>query len=48
MISKGTYNIYNIYTPNLGLGIAVLCQEREQSHFRKSTEGAPREQEGVL
>ncbi len=35
-----------IYTPNLGLMIAVFVQEREQSCFRRSRaalEGAPRE-----
>ncbi len=32
------YYIYIIYTPNLGLGIAVLVREREQGRFRGSTE----------
>ena len=29
-----------IYTPNLGLLIAVLVQEREQGRFRGRSEGA--------
>ena len=29
-----------IYTPNLGLGIAVSVREREQGRFRESIEGA--------
>ena len=32
--------MYLIYTPNLGLLIAVLDQEREQCRFKWSTEGA--------
>ena len=32
--------IYIIYTPNLGLGITVFDQEREQGRFRGSSEGA--------
>ena len=32
--------IYIIYTPNLELGIAVSVREREQGHFRGSSEGA--------
>ena len=47
--------IYIIYTPNLGLGITVFDQEREQGRFRGSSEGARgsiegalREQEGAL
>ena len=32
--------IYIKYTPNLGLGVAVLDREREQGGFRGSTEGA--------
>jgi hypothetical protein len=45
--------IYIIYTPNLGLEIAILGLEREHSRFRGSTEGAReaggsrREQEGA-
>ena len=39
--------IYIIYTPNLGLGIAVSVRKREQGRFRGSTEGAEREQEGA-
>jgi len=31
--------IYIIYTPNLGLGIAVFDREREQGRFRGSREG---------
>jgi len=31
--------IYIIYTPNLGLGIAVFDWEREQGRFRGSTRG---------
>ncbi len=38
--------IYIIYTPNLGLVIAVLGREREQGHFRGSTGGASREHRG--
>ena len=29
-----------IYTPNLGLKIAILVREREQGRFRGSIEGA--------
>ena len=32
--------MYIIYTPNLGLEIAVPGREREQGRFRGSTEGA--------
>ena len=32
--------IYIIYTPNLGSGIAVFVQEREQGRFKGSSEGA--------
>jgi len=39
--------IYIIYTPNLGLEIAVSGREREQGCFRGSSEGAAREQEGA-
>ena len=39
--------IYIIYTPNLGLEIAVFDQEREQGRFRGSIEGATGEQEGA-
>ena len=46
--------IYIIYTPNLGFGIALFDQEREQGRFRGSNEGArgrskgaPREHRGV-
>ncbi len=38
---------YIIYTPNLGLGIAVFDQEREQSRFRGSIEGAGGSSEGA-
>ena len=38
-----TTNIYIIYTPNLGLDIAVPGQEREQGRFRGSNEGVTRE-----
>ena len=31
---------YIIYTPNLGLGIAVFDREREQGRFRGSSEEA--------
>lgn len=41
-----------IYTPNLGLRIAVSVREREQGRFRGSTEGAkggaPRKQGGAV
>ena len=36
-----------IYTPNLGLGIAILGQEREQGRFRGSSEGARGSNEGA-
>ncbi len=36
-----------IYTPNLGLGIAVLGREREQGRFRGSSEGAAGEHRGA-
>ena len=39
--------IYNIYTPNLGLEIAILGLEREQGRFKESTEGARGSIEGV-
>ena len=42
----GDYYIYIIYTPNLGLAIAVFDQEREHGRFRGSSEGAAREQRG--
>jgi len=52
-VSDNIY-IYIIYTPNLGLGITVFDQEREQGRFRGSNEGArgstggaPREQGGA-
>ena len=32
--------IYIIYTPNLGLKIAVFDREREQDRFKESTKGA--------
>ena len=38
---------YIIYTPNLGLRIAVPGQEREQRRFRVSSKGALREHEGA-
>ncbi len=40
-------NIYVIYTPNLGLGTAVSVREREQSHFRGSSEEARGSIEGA-
>lgn len=39
--------IYTIYTPNLGSGIAILGQEREQGCFRGSSEGAWGSTEGA-
>ena len=36
--------MYILYTPNLGLTIAVFIREREQGHFKGSIEGA----EGAL
>jgi len=36
------YYIYIIYTPNLGLEIAVSVREREQGRFRESIGGARR------
>ena len=41
------YYIYIIYTPNLGLEIAVPGREREQGRFRESTEGARGRSGGV-
>ena len=41
----GYISLYIIYTPNLGLGIAVPGREREQGRFTV-VEGAPREQRG--
>ena len=41
------YYIYIIYTPNLGLEIAVPGQEREQGRFRGSSEGAKGSNEGA-
>ena len=38
-IRKSSY-IYIIYTPNLGLGIAVWVRDIEQGRFRGNTEGA--------
>ena len=32
--------LYIIFTPNLGIGIAVSDREREQGHFRGNREGA--------
>ena len=37
-----------IYTPNLGLRIAVSVREREQGRFRGSSEGARGSSEGSL
>ena len=39
--------IYHIYTPNLGFGITVFDQEREQGRFRGSSEGARGSNEGA-
>jgi hypothetical protein len=36
----GDYYIYIIYTPNLGLVIALFVHGREQGRFRGSSEGA--------
>ena len=44
---RGCY-IYIIYTPNLGLGIDLPGREREQSHFRGSSEGAGGSTDGAL
>jgi len=41
------FYIYIIYTPNLGLGIAVSVREREHSRFRGSIEGARGSIEGA-
>jgi hypothetical protein len=40
--------IYIIYTPNLGLAIALFDWEREQGRFRGSSEGAQREYGGAF
>ena len=42
------YYIYIIYTPNLGSGIAVLVQEREQGRFRGSSKGVRGRSKGAL
>ena len=47
IVLGGCIYIYIIYTPNLGLGIAVLGREREQGRFRGSTEGAGESVEGT-
>ncbi len=39
--------IYIIYTPNLGLGIAVFDWEKEQSHFGGSIKQAGESTEGA-
>jgi hypothetical protein len=39
--------IYIIYTPNLGLEVAVFNRVREQGRFRGSSEGARRSIEGA-
>ena len=39
--------IYIIYTPNLGLEIAVPGREKEQGRFRGSSEGAKGSNEGA-
>lgn len=42
--------IFIIYTPNLGMAIAVSVREREQGRFRgapREQGGAPREHEGA-
>ena len=39
--------ICGIYTPNLGLGIAVSIREREQGRFRGSSGGARERIEGA-
>ena len=40
--------IYIIYTPNLGLGIAVFDREREQGRFKGSNEGAKGRSKGAV
>ena len=39
--------VYIIYTPNLGSAVAVFVQEREQSRFKVSSEGAKGSTKGV-
>ena len=39
-LKLGDLSTYIIYTPNLGLEIAVPGREREQGRFRGSIEGA--------
>ena len=39
----GVWPMYIIHAPNLGLGIAVLDQEQEQSRLKGSNEVAERE-----
>ena len=46
-MSRHSY-IYIIYTPNLGLLIAVLDQEREQGRFKGSSEGVRGFSKGAL
>ena len=41
------FYIYIIYTPNLGLVIAVFDWEREQGRFRRSTKGVRGSTEGA-
>ena len=36
-----------VYTPNLGLQVAVSDREREQGHFSGSNQGAPWHSEGA-
>ncbi len=47
MLKRLDIYIYIIYTPNLGLGIAVFDGEREQGRFRGSSEGARGSSEGA-
>ena len=47
ILSLARYNIYIIYTLNLGLGVAVSIREREQDRFKGSTDGAGGSIEGA-
>jgi len=46
-VHRSSIYIYIIYTPNLGFGITVFDEEREQGRFRGSSEGAGGSNEGA-
>lgn len=45
--TSGSFDIYIIYTPSLGLPITLPGREREQGRFRGSSEGARGSIEGA-